>query len=80
MPSTILGNRFYSALEASQDLELPLEAVEKRFAEIVAEGKEPVAYYQGPTEPMLSGYTLLRRFAHLPEPPTYRPTTRGRRR
>lgn len=77
---TIIGSCFYTALEASQELEMPIERVKKLYAEIVAEGKEPVAYYQGPSEPMLSGHTLLRRFAGLPEPPTYRPTTRGRRR
>lgn len=78
--NTLIGSRFYTALEASQETGLPLERVKTLFAEIVAEGKEPVAYYQGPSEAMLSGHTLLRRLAHLPEPPTYRPTTRGRRR
>ncbi len=76
--NTLIGSRFYTALEASQETGLPLERVEKYFAAVVAAGKEPVAYYRGPCEPMISGYVLLR-LAGLPEPPTYRPTTRRRR-
>lgn len=58
MPSTIIDTRFYTALEAAQDLEMPIERVNQFYAAVVAAGKEPVAYYQGAAEPMLSGKVL----------------------
>ncbi len=80
MPATVIGSHFYTAQEAAHDFGLPIEQVEKFFAEIVSEGIEPVAYYQGPCVVMLSGYTISRRLLGQRQPPQYMPTRWTRRR
>ncbi len=69
MPQTLIGSQWLDEIEAAAALELPLETVHRFYEMMLADKRVPVAYYRGPTIPLLNGYTLMALRGRVQEQP-----------
>ena len=76
---TILGASWYTVEQAARALELPVEVVQRFFDRVMEDKRTAVSYYHDPTQPAISGYTLMQ-LAGQRQPSSFLPTTRRRRR
>ena len=73
MSHMVLFDQWYTALQASQELERPLKEMLKLYKDVAAgkHGNIPMARYTDPNDPAIQGRVLLQLTGNLP-PPTSR--------
>ncbi len=70
MSHTVLFDQWYTALQASQELERPLKEMQRLYKDVAAgkHGNIPMARYTDPNDPAIQGRILLQLVGQLPAP------------